>query len=107
VEGDPRPLPGSIDLSAYRVVQEALTNTRKHASASRVDVTVRYGVDAVEVEVLDDGTANGTSVVGGTGHGIAGMRERVALHGGQLDVGRSDGRRGFRVHATFPLRVAT
>ena len=107
VEGDPRPLPGSIDLSAYRVVQEALTNTRKHASASRVDVTVRYGVDAVEVEVLDDGTANGTSVVGGTGHGIAGMRERVALHGGQLDVGRSEGRRGFRVHATFPLRVAS
>jgi signal transduction histidine kinase len=107
VEGEPRPLPGSIDLSAYRVVQEALTNTRKHASASRVEVTVRYSLDAIEVEVIDDGTADGAPVVDGTGHGIAGMRERVALHGGRLDVGRSDGRRGFRVHATFPLRVAT
>lgn len=111
VEGEPRPLPGSIDLSAYRVVQEALTNTRKHAGASRVEVTVRYGTDAVEVEITDDGAAVGVPavvpVVGGTGHGIAGMRERVALHGGRLDVGRGEGRRGFRVHATFPLRVAS
>lgn len=115
VEGDPRPLPGSIDVSAYRVVQEALTNTRKHAGATRVEVMVRYGADAVEVEVVDDGTTGATPLVAGTGHGIAGMRERVALHGGQLDVGRLDGtasgtgsvRRGFRVHARFPLRVAS
>jgi signal transduction histidine kinase len=115
VEGDPRPLPGSIDVSAYRVVQEALTNTRKHAQATRVEVMIRYGTDAVEVEVVDDGTTSAAPLVAGTGHGIAGMRERVALHGGHLDVGRLDAttpsngaaRRGFRVHARFPLRVAS
>ena len=106
IDGEPRPLPGSVDVSVFRVVQEALTNTRKHADASHARVTVRFGGDAVEVEVIDDGTASLMPVIDGTGHGIAGMRERVALHGGELTVGRTDGG-GFRVHARFPTGATT
>jgi signal transduction histidine kinase len=100
VEGAPRALPAGVDLSAYRVVQEALTNTLKHARASKADVLVRYGDDALDVQVRDDGRGNGNG--GGTGSGLVGMRERVTTYGGSLDAGPAD-RGGFAVHARFPL----
>jgi signal transduction histidine kinase len=99
-------LPAGIELAAYRVVQEALTNCLKHSAASRAAVTVTYGPSAVDVEVVDDGRALVTvpSTVPVAGHGLAGMRERVAIYGGQLSVGpRPAG--GFRVHASFPLSM--
>jgi signal transduction histidine kinase len=99
VEGDPRPLPAGIDLSAYRIVQEALTNSLKHAGPARASVRVRYGRDALEVQVTDDGLG-GLGV--GDGHGLIGMRERVALFDGVLETGpRPDG--GYRVAARLPL----
>jgi signal transduction histidine kinase len=100
VEGDQTALPPSVDVSAYRIVQEALTNVVKHAGPARATVVVRYSGRAVEVEVTDDGcgSVNGNAA----GYGLAGMRERVALHGGTLDTGsRSDG--GFTVKARLPL----
>jgi signal transduction histidine kinase len=98
VEGAPVPLPSGVDLSAYRIVQEALTNTLKHAGPARATVTVRYETAAVEVEVRDDGS----SVGDGVGNGLIGMRERVALWGGELEAGR--GREGgFAVRARLPL----
>ena len=100
IEGVPRPLPAGIDLSAYRVVQEALTNTLKHARATRARVLIRYADDALEVEVHDDGAGSGSG--DGSGHGLIGMRERVAAFGGSLDAGpASTG--GFGVAARFPL----
>jgi signal transduction histidine kinase len=99
IEGPPRPLPGTLELSAYRVIQEALTNTRKHAAATSASVRVTYLPHALEVEVVDDG--RGVAPLAGRGHGLIGMRERVALHGGHLRAGpRPQG--GFGVHATFP-----
>jgi signal transduction histidine kinase len=100
VEGDPVPLPASIDLAAYRLVQEGLTNTIKHAYATSVDVLVRYAADEVEVEVSDDGRgANGRAADGG--HGLVGMRERVGLFGGRLEAG--PGRSGgYRLRAMLP-----
>ena len=100
VEGAVRPLPGALDLSAFRIVQEALTNTLRHARASRADVVVRYGEDSVELVVSDDGTAS-EAAPSGDGRGLVGMRERVALFGGRLDVGRGP-RGGFRVRALLP-----
>jgi signal transduction histidine kinase len=100
VEGQPRQLPAGVELSAYRIVQEALTNTLKHASPAQARVTVRYRNDDVELEVVDDGrrSTNGSS----DGHGIAGMRERVRLYGGTLETGgRVEG--GFSVHARLPV----
>ena len=103
IEGDPRPLSPTLEVSAYRVIQEALTNTRKHSGGATATVRVRYGPDALEVEVLDDGTGRAERPVGReAGHGLMGMRERATLHGGHLRAGpRPDG--GFAVHATFPL----
>ena len=102
VEGEQRALPTSVELSAYRVVQEALTNTVKHAGASTAEVRVRYRPQEVEVEIVDDGV--GQSAAPGTygGHGLVGMRERVALHGGRLTAGPRPGG-GYAVQATFPL----
>jgi signal transduction histidine kinase len=100
VEGAPRPVPQGIDLSAYRVVQEALTNTLKHAGATRADVSLRYGEEELDVEVVDDGSGNGGG--GGSGQGLVGMRERVAAFGGTLAVGSRSGG-GFVVNARFPL----
>ena len=100
VEGAIRPLPGALDLSAFRIVQEALTNTLRHAHASRADVVVRYAADSVELEVSDDGTSAATTPPG-DGRGLVGMRERVALFGGRLDVGRGP-QGGFRVRALLP-----
>ena len=101
VEGAPHPLPLGVDVSAFRIVQEALTNALKHAGRpARAWVTVRYEPGAVEVEIEDNG--NGGGIGGGTGHGLVGMRERVALYGGRLDAGRSDGG-GYTVKARLPL----
>jgi signal transduction histidine kinase len=98
IVGAPRPLPAAVDLSAYRIVQEALTNTLKHAHAQHVDVRVRYG-DRLELDVRDDGRG---SVNGYGGNGIVGMRERVALLGGTIETGTGPGG-GFRVLASIPL----
>jgi signal transduction histidine kinase len=104
IEGKEKPVPRTVDVSAYRIVQEALTNTVKHARAGKADVRVRYADDAVVVEVVDDGQGATTPLPAplSGGHGLIGMRERVALHGGELRVGpRAAG--GFAVEATFPL----
>jgi signal transduction histidine kinase len=105
VKGTPLQLPAGVDLSAYRIVQEALTNTVRHARATRAEVTVRYGVDAVEIDIRDDGRATPGSAANGGGHGLAGMRERVSLLGGTLEAGPLPGG-GYRVHARLPLEPA-
>jgi signal transduction histidine kinase len=100
VVGAARDLPAGVDLSAYRIVQEALTNTLRHAHATRASVTIREVGGALELDVSDDGTG----VVGpsGDGRGLAGMRERAAMLGGTLDAGPlPDG--GFRVRARLPV----
>jgi signal transduction histidine kinase len=100
VEGDERPLPPTVDVSAYRIVQEALTNTLKHAGSSTARIRLRYVHDALEVEVTDSGVGDQSTDRGG--HGLAGMRERVTLFGGELHVGtRPDG--GYSVAARLPL----
>jgi signal transduction histidine kinase len=105
VDGERHEVPVGIDLSAYRIVQEALTNTLKHARATRADVAVRYSPRELVVEVRDDGAGGGPPGAANGGHGLIGMRERVALYGGELDAGRrSEG--GFGVLARFPLETA-
>jgi signal transduction histidine kinase len=99
-EGVPAQLPAGLDLSAYRIVQEALTNTLRHARATRADVTLSYSSDALEVDVLDDGRAPPSN--GSGGHGLVGMRERAALLGGTLEAGPHPAG-GYRVHALLPL----
>jgi signal transduction histidine kinase len=130
IEGDARSVPPAVDTAAFRIVQESLTNVIRHAGPARATVAVRRGHDGVEVEVTDDGRGgavdgsgsvdrsgsvngngvapggaadgNGDGSVGSGGHGLAGMRERVALLGGELNAGpRRDG--GYRVWARFPL----
>jgi signal transduction histidine kinase len=101
VEGEPVHLPAGVDLSAYRIVQEALTNVVKHAHATSAEVEVRYRPDALELAIVDDGRGAAVST-NGTGHGLIGMRERVALYGGKLDAGRRDGG-GYSVRARLPL----
>ncbi|MBO0690347.1 MAG: sensor histidine kinase, partial [Candidatus Dormibacteraeota bacterium] len=98
--GTPRQLPEAVDLSAYRIVQEALTNTLKHARATRVTVTIGYQAAAVDILVTNDGVAPNARPVA-DGRGLVGMRERVALFHGQLEAGPSGG--GFRVHARLPV----
>jgi signal transduction histidine kinase len=106
VLGSPRELPEAVGLCAYRIVQEALTNTLKHADATTACVNVRYVADALELQVLDDG--HGASAVNGEadGHGLIGMRERVALFGGELTAGPRAGR-GYAVRARLPLAELT
>ena len=102
VDGEPRPLPSTVELSAYRIVQEALTNTLKHAGASKAEVHLRYRPATVEVEIIDDGRGAPPSPAATGGHGLIGMRERATLHGGRLSAGpRAEG--GFGVLATFPV----
>jgi signal transduction histidine kinase len=103
VEGQPAELPPGIDLSAYRIVQEALTNALKHAGPARVRVVIRYQRGAVELEISDDGRAPDETA--DVGHGLVGMRERVSLHGGDLEVGRQSGG-GYLVRARLPLQTA-
>ena len=102
VIGEPRQLPEGVGLCAYRIVQEALTNTLKHAHASSARVNVRYVGDALELQVVDDG--RGSSAVNGEtgGHGLIGMRERVALFGGELTASARGGT-GYEVRARLPL----
>lgn len=103
VRGEPRSLPPGLDLSAYRIAQEALTNTLKHAGPARATVTVRYQPDAVEVEVVDDGRGpRGADQRSRVGRGLIGMRERTALYGGTL-LAEGAPAGGFRVHARFPV----
>jgi signal transduction histidine kinase len=99
LEGEPTALPAGLDLSAYRIVQEAVTNAMRYAGKSRTDVLVRYCPDAVELEISDDGP--GLIVHPGAGHGLAGMRERASLYGGVLEAGpRAE--RGFAVRVRLP-----
>jgi len=102
IEGTPSVLPAGLDLSAYRIVQEALTNVVKHAGPATARVGVRYSPGQVSVEVVDDGRGTGTGGRDHGGHGIAGMRERAALYGGTLEVGPLPGG-GFRVAAKLPV----
>jgi signal transduction histidine kinase len=121
VSGAARPLPPAVDLTAYRIVQESLTNVLRHARATSATVRVRYQPDAVEVEVDDDGQGSGRPPpgaaglptaapvaapgTGASGHGLAVMAERAQAVGGQLEAGPRPAR-GFRVHARLPLREA-
>lgn len=100
IRGEPRDLPAGVDLSAFRIVQEALTNVMKHAGAARARVVVSYAPNAVELEVVDDGRTEAK----GHGHGLIGMRDRVTLYGGTLEAGPSE-HGGYRVRARLPLDV--
>jgi len=102
IEGEPVPLPAGVDLTAYRLVQEGLTNTIKHASARHADVRVRYDGDHVEIEVSDDGRGVDGKAATASGHGLVGMRERVSIYGGELEAGaRAEG--GYRLRARLPV----
>jgi signal transduction histidine kinase len=103
VEGTRRPLPPGVDLSAYRILQEALTNVLKHAHATRVDCTIRYDHDAVRLDIVDDGEPqHGNGHLPDRGHGLIGMRERVALYRGTVDARPVPGN-GYHVAAVLPL----
>jgi signal transduction histidine kinase len=100
VEGEPRELPVGIELSAYRVIQEGLTNALKHAGRASAAVRIRYGAGSLELEITDDGAGDPVEVPGG-GHGLVGIRERVALYGGELQAGRRSGG-GFVLRVLLP-----
>ena len=100
LEGDPYPLPRGLDLSAYRIVQEGLTNVLKHAGASDADVVVRYRPDEVEIEVRDNG--NGRAGGDGMGHGLVGIRERVKIYGGEMSA-RAEPEGGFVLSTRLPV----
>jgi signal transduction histidine kinase len=100
-DGEVRPLPWGVELAAYRIIQEALTNTMKHAGPARAEVRIAYDDDVLTIVVADDGRGAGFEP-GGTGHGLPGMRERVTVYGGDLDAGPHPGG-GFRVRARLPL----
>ena len=100
VDGEPVALPRGIDLSAYRIVQEGLTNALKHARASNADVTVRYRPDELQIEVRDNGA--GSSASDGLGHGLVGVRERVKIYGGEMSAGSVNGS-GFILSTRLPL----
>jgi len=100
VEGEPRELPVGIELSAYRVIQEGLTNALKHAGRASAAVRIRYGAGSLELEITDDGAGDPVEVPGG-GHGLVGIRERVALYGGELQAGQRSGG-GFVLRVLLP-----
>jgi signal transduction histidine kinase len=100
VEGEATPIPRAVELSAYRIVQEGLTNALRHARASRADVTVRYATDELQLEVRDDGV--GASSTDGLGHGLVGIRERVKIYGGEMSAGAAP-EGGFVLSARLPL----
>jgi signal transduction histidine kinase len=99
IDGKPQPLPAGLELAAYRIVQEALTNVRRHSGASAASVSVDYTEDAVVVQVSDDGSGGAGSK---EGHGLIGMRERTALYGGRLETVATSGQ-GFVVRAELPV----
>ena len=100
VDGEPVPLPRALDLSAYRIVQEGLTNALKHARAGHADVTLRYRPDELQIEVRDDG--DGASTDDGLGHGLVGVRERVKIYGGDMTAGAATGG-GFVLSTRLPV----
>ncbi|MFJ5926373.1 sensor histidine kinase [Kitasatospora sp. NPDC092948] len=102
--GERRELPPGLELAGYRVVQEAVTNVVRHAGTDRCRVLLDYRADALALTVSDEGRGGGPG--GGGGHGLAGMRERVAVHGGEFRAGRRPAGRGFEVSAVLPLAVA-
>ena len=102
VRGEPRSLPAGVDLAAYRIVQEALTNVVKHADAEKGRVLVAYEDDGLRIEVTDDGRGG---PITDSGHGIVGMRERAGLYGGEFRAGPLNGR-GFEVAVSLPLEPA-
>lgn len=99
-EGEPFELPRSLDVSAYRIVQEALTNCLKHAKASQADVILRYAPEDLQIEVIDDGV--GPTTGDGLGRGITGIRERVKIYGGKMTIGTGRGT-GFRLTVVLPV----
>jgi signal transduction histidine kinase len=103
VEGEPRDLPPGVDLSAFRIVQEALTNALTHAGPARARVVLRYRADELELEISDDGpgTGDGSS----SGYGLVGMRERVLVYGGELQAGKQPGG-GYALRVRLPFRTA-
>lgn len=106
IQGPPVALPASVDLSAYRIVQEALTNVLKHAGPARARVEMRYRPDCLELVIVDNGQGahrDGADDRPGRGRGLLGMRERVALFGGEIEAGPGP-QGGFRVHAKLPLK---
>ncbi len=103
VDGRPYALPEALDVSAYRIVQEGLTNALKHARASQAEVTVRYGRDELDIEVRDDGDGDGATQANGHGHGLVGVRERVKIYGGEMTAGRASGG-GFVLSTRLPVR---
>jgi signal transduction histidine kinase len=101
VEGEPVSLPPGVELTAYRLVQEGLTNARKHSNASHTEVRLRYEGDGIEIEVSDDGV--GAPASSGGGLGLVGLRERVSIYGGELEAGqRAEG--GYRLRARLPVQ---
>lgn len=107
ISGDPYPLPTGVDVTAYRIIQEALTNALKHGDGVKAEVTVRYAPHALRVEVLNSGPSVLTggvrpALVDGEGRGLLGLKQRVGVYGGQLDARRRLGG-GFRVRAKLPL----
>jgi signal transduction histidine kinase len=103
IEGKASQLPPGVDLTAYRVVQEGLTNALKHARAQRAEVVLRFSTAEVELVVSDDG--RGSAPAGDDGHGLVGMRERVSVYGGELTAGPRPGG-GFELRARLPLVAA-
>jgi signal transduction histidine kinase len=106
VRGDPRPLPATVELNAFRIVQEALTNSLKHAGPTRVTVVLDYEAECLGVEVRDIGGGPGPNGHPSPGYGLIGMQQRVAMLGGELVAGPAAGR-GFRVSARLPVREST
>lgn len=105
VEGDLSNVPSAVDLSAYRIVQEALTNTVKHSTATEAAIALRVQVNVLEVKVVDRGWATVAKTPSG-GHGLVGMRERAALHGGELSAGPVEDGKGWQVRAVLPFEGA-
>jgi signal transduction histidine kinase len=102
IEGARRALSPGVDLTAYRIVQEALTNARKHAGEARAAVRIRYAPHEIQIEIVDDGRGLAGRNGEESGLGVVGMRERAALYGGRLEAGARE-MRGYRVHAVLPL----
>jgi signal transduction histidine kinase len=102
VEGERRSLPAGLDLAAFRVVQEGITNALKYADRAPTEVHVRWGARELVLEILDRGPGPARERLGDGGHGLVGMRERVRLYGGELETGRRRGG-GFKIRAKLPL----
>jgi len=105
IEGDPQPLPPGLDLTAYRIVQEALTNTVKHAAPAHATVRIRYEPDALDLDIVDDGSRTDAERDATGGHGLIGMEERVRLYGGDFTAGPRQPA-GFGIQVRLPLQAA-